>query len=231
MANSGSIAGRFYQREFELPTPPFSSDDPGTFEYDADSTFFIRQQSDSSFEIKMDRTGIYHLQLDTSTREGLTIFQFKGGFPKVKEVDDMIDPLRYLTTKQEFNKLEDEGRVKETVDDFWYAVAGSRDRARSNIRSYYNRIQEANQFFTSYVEGWKTDRGIIYAIFGPPNVIYKTLDSENWIYGEQNNVLSVNFTFYKVENPFTRNDFYLSRSPVYKSSWYRAVDSWRQGKH
>ena len=142
----------------------------------------------------------------------------------------MLEPLKYLTTRQEFKNLQDRGANKETIDDFWFRVAGNRERGKAIIREFYNRIEEANRFFTSYLEGWKTDRGMIYLIYGPPNVIYKTLDSENWIYGEQNNVLSVNFTFYKVDNPFTENDYYLSRSPVYRSSWYRAVDSWRQGK-
>ena len=34
----------------------------------------------------------------------------------------------------------------------------------------------------------------------------------------------------KMENPFTENDYKLQRSPMYKSSWYRAVDSWRSGR-
>jgi hypothetical protein len=33
-----------------------------------------------------------------------------------------------------------------------------------------------------------------------------------------------------VVNPFTDNDFTLSRAPVYESHWYRAVDIWRSGR-
>jgi GWxTD domain-containing protein len=221
---------RHYDRKFKLPPPPFSSEHVGTFEYEADSIFAIPLETDSTFQFKFTKTGFFHFQTDTSSRTGLTLYQFEGGFPKVTQVDDMIDPIRYLTTRQEFSNFERKGRTKETVDDFWYAAAGSVERGRAVVKTYYNRVQEANLFFTSYVEGWKTDRGLIYTIYGPPNVIYKTLDAENWIYGEQNNLLSVNFTFYKIDNPFTDNDFFLGRSPVYKSSWYRAVDSWRQGR-
>jgi GWxTD domain-containing protein len=230
LALNRKVVVRYYDRYFKLPPPPFSSENVGTFEYESDSIFTIEQLADSSFEFEFTKKGFYHFQTDSSSRVGLTLYQFEGGFPLVREVDDMIDPIRYLTTRQEFTNFERKGRSKESIDEFWYAAAGGVDRGRAVVKTYYNRVQEANLFFTSYVEGWKTDRGLIYTIYGPPNVIYKTLDSENWIYGEQNNLLSVNFTFYRIENPFTDNDFFLGRSPVYKSSWYRAVDSWRQGR-
>ena len=31
-------------------------------------------------------------------------------------------------------------------------------------------------------------------------------------------------------NIFTENDYKLERSPMYKSSWYKAVDAWRSGR-
>ncbi|MCE9540005.1 MAG: GWxTD domain-containing protein, partial [Bacteroidetes bacterium] len=93
-----------------------------------------------------------------------------------------------------------------------------------------NRVQDANLYFTSYLEGWKTDRGMIYLIYGSPNVTYKTANSETWIYGEENNINSLSYTFSKTNNPFTNNDFTLDRSVVYKQSWYTAVDIWRQGR-
>ena len=80
------------------------------------------------------------------------------------------------------------------------------------------------------MEGWKSDRGIIYIIFGVPNVVYKHKNYENWIYGEENNMMSLSFVFHKVDNPITDNDFVLSRSPVFKNNWFRAVDSWRSGR-
>jgi hypothetical protein len=91
-------------------------------------------------------------------------------------------------------------------------------------------VQDANYYFTSYLEGWKTDRGMVYLIYGSPNVIYRTLNSETWIYGEENNVNSLSYSFTKVNNPFTNNDYTLERSVVYKQSWITAVDIWRQGR-
>jgi hypothetical protein len=71
---------------------------------------------------------------------------------------------------------------------------------------------------------------MMYVIFGPPNFVFRNSVSENWIYGQPNNALSLNFFYTKVNNPFTDNDFTLSRAPIYESNWYRAVDLWRQGR-
>ena len=33
-----------------------------------------------------------------------------------------------------------------------------------------------------------------------------------------------------MENPFSENDYVLKRNYAYKSPWYVAVESWRNGK-
>ena len=140
----------------------------------------------------------------------------------------MLLPLRYLTTKKEFNELLLQKNKKIAVENFWIEIAGNQSRAKSLIRKYYNRVQEANRLFTSYLEGWKTDRGLIYIIFGPPNIVYRMSDYERWIYGEAGNKLSLKFDFVKVNNPFTDNDYSLVKSPDYKEKWYHAVNYWRR---
>ena len=118
---------------------------------------------------------------------------------------------------------------KIAVDNFWLKATRNPDRGKKIIREYYTRVQDANEYFMSYLDGWKTDRGMIYIVYGLPDVVYKTSVSESWIYGEEGNLMSLNFTFVKVNNPFTDNDYILNRSPIYQSSWYVAVEAWRQG--
>ena len=71
---------------------------------------------------------------------------------------------------------------------------------------------------------------MISIVYGPPSIVSKLSDKEIWIYGDENNINSLSFVFIKMNNPFTNNDFKLQRSPMYKSSWYKAVDSWRNGR-
>jgi len=224
--NAKQATVRYYNRKFPLPKPPFSVDAPKVFDYTADSIFTLNL----SHPIQLKNEGFYHFQINDSLKDGFTVYRFKETFPEVKAVEDLTAPLRFLNSNSEYKKITQSDFPKAAVDRFWLKLAGNQDRAKLLIRKYYSRVENSNGFFTSYVNGWKTDRGLVYLIFGPPNIIYKNTGSEHWIYGEENNPASLGFTFYKVKNPFTTNDYRLDRSPIYKSSWYNAVDMWRQGR-
>jgi GWxTD domain-containing protein len=142
----------------------------------------------------------------------------------------MYKPMRYVTTKQEFAEIENSKILKDAIDSYWLKCSGSKERARQVIKVFYNRTYLSNEYFSSYDMGWKTDRGLIYIAFGSPTNIYKDNVSEVWVYGEDNSVRSLNFTFTKVINPFSDNDYSLNRSEAYKDSWYRVVEGWRQGR-
>ncbi|MDZ7846208.1 MAG: GWxTD domain-containing protein [Owenweeksia sp.] len=96
-------------------------------------------------------------------------------------------------------------------------------------RSFLQRVQEANILFSSYLEGWKSDRGIIYVIYGPPSRVYRSTSGESWVYGDESSALSYHFNFLRVGNPFTDNDYSLERSSTYRYGWGQAIESWRNG--
>lgn len=221
---------RYYHREFPLPAPPFASSNNIPFEYRADSLFTIQLEEKDTVGFIFSKAGFYHLQADTSTKDGLTLFRFSDNFPNVKTPEEMLQPLRFINSRQEYELMGLYKNIKVPVDSFWVSAGGSHDRARELVKKFYNRVMDANNYFSSYIEGWKSDRGLIYIIYGPPNVVYKSSDSESWVYGEENNFNSLTFSFLKVINPFTDNDYRLDRSPVFKTSWYNAVEMWRQGK-
>jgi GWxTD domain-containing protein len=230
--NTKNLMCSHYNRNFPLPPPPFSMYQPRPFEYQPDSIFQLILDETGTVEITLPSKGFYHIQSDTvpQGKRGYTLFYYDTYFPKVHSAYQMYTPLRFISSKKEFQTILSEKNKKKAVDDFWLKCSSNEDRARELIKHYYGRVHQANMYFTSYVQGWKTDRGMVYLIFGSPGVIYRTSDSEKWVYGQENNYMSLSFTFLKVENPFTNNDFSLSRSQTYKSSWYRAVDTWRQGR-
>jgi len=221
---------RYYHRDFPLPAPPFATSNMSPFEYRADSLFSLQLDEKDTSGYVFSKPGFYHIQADTNTKEGLTLFRFYDDFPQVKKPEQLLQPLRYLTSRQEYEELSSYNNLKTSVDSFWVYAGGSHDRARELVKKFYNRVQDANNYFSSYIEGWKTDRGLIYLIYGPPNIVYKNSDSENWVYGEENNFNSLTFSFQKVINPFTSNDFRLDRSQIFKTSWFNSVDMWRQGR-
>ena len=221
---------RYYHRDFPLPSPPFSTSNMTPFEYAADSLFSLQLDEKDTVGFIFKKPGFYHIQADTNTKEGLTLFRFDDDFPFVKKQEHLLQPLRYLTSKQEYDAMSSYKNLKTPVDSFWVYAGGSHDRARELVKKFYNRVQNANEYFSSYIEGWRTDRGLIYIVYDPPNIVYKSSDSENWVYGEENNFNSLTFTFLKVINPFTDNDYRLDRSQVFKTSWFNSVEMWRQGR-
>lgn len=218
---------RYYSREYPIALPPFVESRDKSFSFRPDSVFFVELASGISEPVSFPGRGIYHFQEDTSVHDGMTLLRFHDDYPNITLSEQMLLPLRYISTKTEFNDMMMMKNTKEAVDQFWLDKSGNPDRAKEMIRRYYNRVVDANRYFTSYHEGWKTDRGMIYIVYGPPNLVYRNPETETWIYGEDRNVLSITFVFNRVENPFTDNDYSLSRTQEYKNTWYTAVDSWR----
>ncbi len=223
-----TLSVHYYHRRFPLAAPPFSFDIHDEFDYKPDSVFTY-QVSDSNF-IVLKPEGFYHFQADTADKNGLTLFRFANTFPNVTSPDKMLEAVRYITTKREFEEMDQSQNKKVAMDKFWIGLGGNSERTKGLIKKYYTRVQEANRFFSAHTEGWRTDRGMIYIVFGKPNNVYKSANAESWIYGQPNNSLSLNFFFVRVNNPFTDNDFTMTREPIYESTWYRAVDVWRQGR-
>ena len=228
--NPNELYGRYYDREFPLPPPPFASTQRQPFKYAADSTFRVMKNRDGFFEIELPQSGFFHLQVNSETKAGLTLYVFDEHYPKVKSIEDLIAPLRFITAMDEYNEIENAVNPKKAIDKFWLSSTGSKERARELIRQYYSRVQNANENFTSYKEGWKTDRGLINIIYGKPNYVYKYEHSETWVYGDEGSMMSISFTFVRIRNPFTDNDYMLERNQMFKNSWYRAVDTWRSGR-
>ena len=215
---------------FPLPTPPFSKSAQPTY---AKKTAFAQQlhfNKQNKIEYVFPKKGFVYFQSDTLSNNGFALFSFNKSYPDIKQASELVSPLRYLSTREEYRKLTSNNDSKKAVDEFWLTKVTSKERARTLIRTYYSRVELANELFTSYIEGWKTDRGLISIIFGPPNYVRKNKNFEIWIYGNENNTNTIKFTFDKVINPFSENDYVLKRNYAYKSPWYRAVETWRSGK-
>lgn len=219
----------YFKPVFKLAPPPFSNEPRESFKYKPDSSFSI-YPSNERFNVILPAKGFFHLKTNEESKDGLTFFVYEPGFPKIKNAEQMILATRFIMAKKEFDNCMSAADKKEAIDHFWVELSGSNERAKQLIKKYYGRVQEANKLFSSYQEGWKTDRGMIYIVFGAPTRVTKRKGGEVWTYGETNNPNSIVFSFSKIENPFSDNDYYLQRNEILKMPWYQAVDMWRQGR-
>ncbi len=218
---------KYYQNDFPMPRPPITNLSSPKPDYKTDSIFAYPYSDTTKYILPME--GMYHIQVDPKQPGGLTLFNFGVNYPRVASTSDMIGPLVYLTNSQEFNELVSQTNLKLALDNFWLKAGGNSQTARELIRVYYNRVFFANYFFTSYKEGWKTDRGMMFIVYGPPNILTKKGNTEIWVYYRKKSSEPLQFTFSRHENPYTQNDFLLERNFV-NSLWTQAVNEWRSGK-
>lgn len=84
-------------------------------------------------------------------------------------------PISYIITPQEraaFKKLTTDEERDQFIEQFWQRrnpTPGSADNAFKE--EFYRRVAYANEHFSSGWPGWRTDRGHIYIMYGPPDSI------------------------------------------------------------
>ncbi|MFW6224320.1 MAG: GWxTD domain-containing protein [Bacteroidota bacterium] len=226
--HADQLTVRYFLKEFKPSRPPHLNKRKQDTWLKTDSIFTIDLTDGLSPELQFHRPGIYHIQADTTQKDGLSLFYFRDNYPLISNPRLMIAPTQYIATSFEFRKIKQNESPKKAIDQFWLKITDNPERAKILIRKYYTRVEHANRMFYTHRPGWKTDRGMIYIVLGPPQLVYRSNNNETWIYGEsaQYNALKLNFT--RVDNPFSNNDFALERSPLYKEEWYFAIDMWRR---
>ena len=228
----------FYKSFREVPDPPSMLLPEKTLDYDP--LQFVAIPYSDSLPMMFPKEGIYLCSIARNIKDGFTFLNLGSTYPKVTTPEKMIEPLIYLTSQDELAELKSAAKPKAALDDFWIKCGGNVDKARELIRIFYTRVLYSNYYFTSYKDGWRSERGMIYIIYGPPDKVYKTADGESWGYkkpvikskwGGRYTVTDsyLFFNFKKRENIFSDNDFYLSRSETLVTFWDKAITSWRKG--
>jgi len=118
----------------------------------------------------------------------------------VADIELAVQQLKYIADKKDWDKLRKTGRDEKlkAFKDFWAKRDPSPGTSKNErMDEYYNRVAYANQSFSGFREGWKSDMGMIFIIFGPPSDIERhpfdtgSKPYEIWYYYTINR----NFTF------------------------------------
>jgi GWxTD domain-containing protein len=233
-----SLFVSFYKPFREVPDPPSMLLPEKVLDYPPEQVVAIPYSD--TLPMMLPRPGIYFCSVGRNIKEGFTLLNLGVSYPALTTPEVMIEPLAYLASQDEVTALRTALKPKVALDDFWIKCGGNVDKARELIRIYYTRVLYSNYYFTSYKEGWRSERGMIYIIYGPPDKVYKTSEGESWGYrkpvvksswGGRYTVSDeyLFFNFKKRESVFSDNDFYLSRSETLVTYWDQAILSWRKG--
>lgn len=201
----------------------------------------VAREQTATFRLPSLAEGIYRLDVRLVAR-GVTLarqqrdLSVKGiAFPQLATLAELVDALDYIAYPREMKFIASGDTPRERrrrFDAFWGALVSDRRVAANLLRQYYERVEEANLLFTSYKPGWKTDRGMIYVVFGAPDYVERTFEGEVWHYGVGEQAASGTFAFERVDyygdaDPF--GHYVLVRQPIYEQAWTRAIDRWRKG--
>jgi GWxTD domain-containing protein len=145
-----------------------------------------------------------------------------AGLPSsVIDLDKAIAQMIYIASPQELSKIKDAATDDEKLRfflEFWKKKDPSPNNEENEVfDEYFRRVNYANENFSNYNEGWKTDRGMVYIILGSPNNIdrhpfeYDSKPYEIWEYYEINRsfifVDQTGFGDYKLITPLTGDLF------------------------
>ncbi|MDX1531472.1 MAG: GWxTD domain-containing protein [Rhodothermales bacterium] len=195
-----------------------------------------------AFDVPELAEGAYRLEVVLEGPEGSALDREERAlavhapaFPEPGTLDELIDALEYIATPRELAAIREGVTPQERrrrFDAFWGGLVDDRRVAQNLLRHYYERVEEANLLFTSHKPGWKTDRGMLYVVLGPPVYVEETMEGEVWYY-DYGGTAGNAFLFERVDawgaaDPFQQ--VVLVRRPAYERAWERAVARWRQGR-
>lgn len=210
------------------PRPPVTLDSPSSFPFVADTTYVVEYSDTLLFTLP--EVGMYHIRVDSVVKEGITIHNFGPDYPQIKSEEGLLGPLYYISTMAEFNQLRYSDDLKTAIDEFWLNRTSSPERSRELIRIYYNRVLYSNLYFTAEREGWKTDRGMMFILFGPPDRMKDSGNEQRWYYISRRQGRVLEFVFERKYSRFSNQDLVWKKDIQSMQYWNAAVSSWRSGK-
>ena len=216
-----------YRHEFEAASSPMNtSARPAAKSLSVDSTLVIT----TNRPFVLPKEGLYYFQEDTTDANGIGLVVADKRFPKLTRPEKLIKPVLYMSTSTEISEMNQAQETKKAFDRYWLSLmSGNEEVAKKTLKAYFDRVEDANRLFTTYKEGWKTDKGMIYIVLGAPDRVQRNREREVWVYNRRNNVSEITFTFTKKPNQFVEDHYELVRYIEYQPIWYPIVEAWRTG--
>ena len=172
--------------------------------------FFI--SSDYLNSLKNDFS-IILTQDSKNKQKKISFSKFKSGISSyISNIDLAIKQMKYIVDNDKYERFNK--KFRKDKENLFYSLWKDMDPTPNTdynelMNEYYKRVSYANENFDGWRDGWETDRGMVYILFGPPDSVERTNPSmgnstlyQVWTY----NRISKQFIF-KDQNGF--GDFRL----------------------
>jgi GWxTD domain-containing protein len=137
------------------------------------------------------------------------------------------EDVAYIITAEErrdYLSLRTDADRDQFIERFWLRRDPTPETAENEFKEeHYRRLAYANEHFASSITGWRTDRGRIYIVYGPPDEITdhtaESLPRQVWLYHHIEGLgvgLEVEFT-----DPGRTGDFRMVAAPASHGSYWQ----------
>jgi GWxTD domain-containing protein len=215
---SSSYFALQYKDNFQLADPPMADMKPLAPSIDLDSSYVFYDSA------KFLENYFYIVRKDSNSTSGVTILREAVYYPEFRKLEELMESMLYIVNEPEKKALINSRNPKKSFDSFWINTYSTKFRARNAIRNYYNWVTQANQLFTDFKQGWKTDRGMLFITFGVPDEVYRSGNKEEWFYEQ-----GPNFEFTIISTFFAPKTYALRRSQNLEEPWYENIAAIRRG--
>ena len=135
----------------------------------------------------------------------------------IGNISQAIQNMRYILHDDEWKKLKNSKSEDQELLflEYWSQRDPTPETEENELMDeYFSRINYSNQNFKSYTDGWKTDMGMIYILFGPPDDLETYNDPLSRLYSQRWHYYGINKYFdfvdengfgdYRLTTPFFR---------------------------
>ena len=135
----------------------------------------------------------------------------------IGDISQAIQNMRYILKDDEWKKLSKSKDIdQETLFlEYWSAKDPTPETPDNELMNeYFSRVNYSNVNFKGYSQGWKTDMGMIYILFGPPDDLEVYNDPLSRVYSQRWHYYRINKFFdfvdeqgfgdYRLSTPFFR---------------------------
>jgi len=143
-------------------------------------------------------------QMPTDPEEALRLFE--------SDLDNWHKgPAEYLFTPEEralWKEVSGEEETRDFIEWFWDRRDDDlRDRQNPFKEGFYTRVASANERFSGFPRGWRSDRGRVWIVLGRPDGIRASgLRAEIWVYNTYGGILKSSSVMGQMEIGFVQVD-------------------------
>ena len=151
------------------------------------------------------RKGHNHRDLNFKNKQKKISFsKFKSGISSyIKNIDLAIKQMKYIIDNDKYEHSNK--KFRKNKENLFYSLWKDMDPTPETehnelMDEYYRRVSYANENFDGWKDGWETDRGMIYILFGPPDQVERTNPSMS------NSTLYQIWTYNRINKQFIFKD-------------------------